>query len=148
MVIESINVCRSKTMMKHLKRSAVFFTALALTGCVTEMAPTTALNDPYIADHVVFSGQNDLVNHVAFGKITRSIGPGGIMTVTIPVRATTPDDLYVDYRLTYFDENHNPIDIPTGWQTQTLHSDIFENIQANSASPRARDFQIEFRPKQ
>jgi hypothetical protein len=135
-------------MMKHLKLSVVLIAALALTGCASDLAPTTAVNDRYIADHVVFSGQDDLVNHVAFGQITRTFGPGGILTVTIPARATTPDDLYVDYRITYFDENHNPIDIPTGWQTQTLHSDIFEYIKGNSASPRARDFQIDFRPKQ
>ncbi len=131
------------------KKSAILIAILALTGCGSgDLTPIPAHGDPYTAQHVVFSGQDDLANHVAFGTITRTFDSSGILHITIPARATTPNDLYVDYRVTYFDENHNPVDVPTAWKTKTLSSDIFEYIQDNSATPRARDFQVDFRPAQ
>jgi Protein of unknown function (DUF1425) len=51
----------------------------------------------------------------------------------------------IDYRVTWLDENHTPVDTATAWQTKTLHSNVFEYIQANSSSPRARDFQMDLR---
>jgi hypothetical protein len=132
-----------------LKISAVVLSLLAFGGCAApELTPAAARGDKYTADHVVFSGQDDLVDHVAIGNIVRTFDSSGILHVTIPARATTPDDLYVDYRLTYFDENHNPIDTPTAWQTFTLHSNIFEYIQANASTPAARDFQLDVRSAQ
>ena len=135
-------------MTNTLKFSAVLISILALAGCNSELTPAVAHADKFTADHVVFSGQDDLASHVAIGNIIRTFDSSGILHVTVPARATTPNDLYVDYRFTYFDENHNPVDTPTAWQTQTLHSDIFEYIQANSSTPRARDFQIDFRSAQ
>jgi hypothetical protein len=133
-------------MNRTIKLTALLFAILAVAGCGTvELNPTPARGDRFTADHVVFSGQDDLVDHVAIGNIVRTFDSSGILHVTIPARATTPDDLYVDYRLTYFDENHNPIDVPTAWQTKTLHSNIFEYIQANASSAQARDFQLDFR---
>jgi hypothetical protein len=136
-------------MKSTIKFAAVLIPFLALAGCGSpDLNPTVARGDKYTAEHVVFSGQNDLVDHVAIGTITRTYDTSGILHVTVPARGTLPDDLYVDYRFTYFDENHNPVDTPTAWQTQTLHSNIFEYIQGNASTPRARDFQIDFRPAQ
>jgi hypothetical protein len=136
-------------MKKTAVKSAVLIAILSLAGCGSgELTPYSARGDKFIADHVVFSGQDDLVNHIAFGNITRTYDSAGILHVTIPLRNTTADDFPVDYRFTYFDENHNPVDVPTSWQVKNLGSNIFQYIQDNSSSPRARDFQVDFRPAQ
>jgi len=76
---------------------------LAFAGCgSSELTPYPARGDKFTADHVVFSGSTDLVDHVAIGTITRSFDSSGILHVTVPARATTPDDLYVDYRCHLF----------------------------------------------
>jgi uncharacterized protein YcfL len=136
-------------MISIFKNSALLIAIVALAGCGSgDLAPIPAHGDPYTAQHVVFSGQDDLAAHIAFGTIVRTFDSSGILHITVPVRNTTPSDIYVDYRVTYFDENHNPVDVPTAWKTQTLSSDIFQNIQDNSSTPRAKDFQVDFRPAQ
>lgn len=116
----------------------------ALIGCVSETAPSTGRADRYLPSQVVFSG--DLGDYVVFQPITRTFDAAGIMHVTVPIRAnTTLGDLTVDYKFTYFDENHVPIDVPTAQETITLHANAFEYIQGNATTPRARDFQITLR---
>lgn len=130
------------------KLATALIPLLALAGCNPDLNPESARGDRYAAEHVVFSGQDDLVDHVAIGTITRTYDNAGILHVTVPARYTLSNDGYVDYRFTYFDENHNPVDVPTAWQTQTLHSNVFEYIQGNASTPKARDFQLDFRPAQ
>ena len=135
--------------MNNLKLASVLFPVLALIGCGSpELAPAPATSDHYAPSNVVFSGQTDLNLHIAINPITRRYDSAGLLHIVVPARATTPNDLYVDYRFTYFDENHIPVDVPTAWQTKTLHSDIFETIEGNSSTPRAKDFQIDFREAQ
>ena len=124
----------------------VFFPFLALTNCSNpDLVPTSPKNQLYPTQPVVFSGQDDLSTRVAIGSISKTIDLNGLMHFTLQVRNTTNLDSYVDYRITYFDQSHISLDAPTAWQTKTLHSDVFEYIQADAPTPRAKDFQIDFR---
>ncbi len=53
---------------------------------------------------VVFTS-TDLARSTAVGTVSRTIDGVGIMHLTVPVRALTDEDLTVDYRFTYLDEN-------------------------------------------
>ena len=129
--------------------AVVLLPLLTFAGCGSpDLAPTPPRNEPYALQPVVFSGQDDLSNHVTVGTISKTIDISGLMHLTVQVRDTNTIDLYVDYRVTYFDDNHTPVDMPTAWQTKTLHSNVFEYIEANASTPRAKDFQIDIRTAQ
>lgn len=131
-------------MKLKLKYAAMF--ALLVAGCGShDVTPATAQADQYAPQQIAFPGQDDLRDHLAFNAITRDYDNAGLMHITVPIRNTVDMDATIDYRVTWFDENHNPLDTPTTWQTKTLRPDIWENIQTNSSSPKARDFQMELR---
>jgi uncharacterized protein YcfL len=130
--------------LKHTLLCTAMSLPLALTGCMSSDAPATVKVDKYAPQQVAFANQ-DLANSIAIGKIDRTFDSSQIMHLSIPLRATTDLGLGVDYRITYFDENHTPVDSPTAWQTKSLTPGIGDYIQATSASPRAKDFQIDFR---
>jgi uncharacterized protein YcfL len=131
-------------MKLNLKYAALL--ALLVAGCGPhDVEPTPAAADKFAPQQIVFSGEDDLSQHLRFQPITRSYDSAGLMHIVVPVRNTVDMDATIDYRVTWLDENHNPVDTATAWQTKTLHSNVFEYIEANSASPRARDFQMDLR---
>ena len=118
----------------------LLFLTLILTGCSSsDMAPAMPRSDTYAPRQVVFSSQ-DLADSIAIGKIQRTFDSAGLMHLNIPLRATTELSLTVDYRLTYFDDEHNPVDVPTGWQTKTLTPNLFESIQASGFKQPCQGF--------
>ena len=119
---------------------------LALSSCASpNPEPTPFHNEINGSQMVIFSGQDDLSSHIALGTLSKSTDTNGLLHVILPVHNSSDLDLYLDYRVTYFDENHTPIDLPGPWETKTLHSNRSEFIQVNASTPRARDFQIELR---
>jgi hypothetical protein len=128
--------------LKHLVLSAGLLLALALTACTNS---DMSRSDHLAPQQVNFATQ-DLADSIDIGKIDRTFDSAEIMHLNIPLRVSSGlMGLSIDYRITYFDENHSPVDVPTAWQTKSLTPGIWEYIQANSASPRAKDFQIDFR---
>jgi uncharacterized protein YcfL len=131
-------------MKLNLNYAALF--ALLLAGCGShDVTPTAASADKYAPQQIVFSGEDGLADHVRFQPVTRTYDSAGLMHIVVPLRNTVDMDATIDYRVTWLDENHTPVDTATAWQTKTLHSNVFEYIEANSASPRARDFQMDLR---
>ncbi len=68
----------------------------------------------------------------------------GLLHVTLPIRAATDLELYVDYRVTFFDSTGQTVS-QFGWQTKVLHPNIFEEINVVSTTPQAADFRIDLR---
>jgi uncharacterized protein YcfL len=132
-------------MKLSLNHAALLAVLLAGCGGSHDVTPTTASADRYAPQQIVFSGEDDLSDHLRFQAITRTYDAAGLMHIVVPVRNTVDMDATVDYRVTWLDENHTPVDTATAWQTKTLHSNVFEYIEANSSSPRARDFQMDLR---
>jgi hypothetical protein len=60
------------------------------------------------------------------------------------VRSAYDRVIYVDYRVTFFDSNGEVIN-KTTWFSKTLEANTPDQITVNSTSPRAVDFQVDFR---
>ena len=123
-------------------KSIPIMLAIFVVGCVKP--PIEGRLDPYTPSQIHFASK-ELRNDTAVGtpNLTRDT-EGNILYVTVPVRAATNKELHVDYRLTFFDKNGQVLS-KTGWFTRTLAPNIPDNIEANSSSGRAADFQIDFR---
>jgi hypothetical protein len=118
--------------------------ALALVGCDNIVLPTVqGRNDPYDAKQVHFASE-ELRRDTALGRPTLTRDKSGLLFVTIPIRDATDVRLYVDYRVTFFDETRQEIS-KTSWFTKTLESRTPDQITVNSTSPNAADFQVDFR---
>ncbi len=114
-----------------------------LVGCGVK-PPMEGRRDPYGHTQIHFADR-DLRNHTAIDTpiVTRD-DSGNLLHVTVPIRATTDLRLYVEYRVTFFDANGQPLPSTT-WFPKTLEPNIPDRIQVNSVSPQAKDFQIDFR---
>jgi hypothetical protein len=111
-------------------------------GCVKK--PIQGRADPFPASQIHFASE-DLRKHTAVGTpMPVRDEEGRLLYVTVPIRAATNLILYVDYRVTFFDANGQPIN-QTTWFTKTLEPNTPDQITVNSMTPRAADFQIDFR---
>ena len=117
---------------------------VGLVGCNSVKAPIEGRQDPYTPSQVMFASK-DLKNHTAVDapRVARD-ETGGILNVTLPIRAATNLQLYVDYRASFFDRNGQLIN-QTTWFNKTLAPNVPDQITVNSMSPRAADFQIDLR---
>jgi uncharacterized protein YcfL len=125
-----------------MKRFALIaMMACGLIGCVK--APIEARQDPYVDSQVNIASE-DLRTHTAVSAPRVVRDEAGLLHVTLPIRATTNLELYVDYRATFFDATGQTVN-QLGWQTKILHPNIFEEINVVSTTPRAADFRIDLR---
>jgi len=118
--------------------------ALALLGCDNiVLPPVQGRNDPYDAKQIHFASE-ELRRDTAVGTPTVTRDKAGLLFVTVPIRSATDLRLYVDYRVTFFDENRQEIS-KTAWFSKTLEARTPDQITVNSTSPAAVDFQVDFR---
>jgi hypothetical protein len=116
--------------------------SILITSCVKK--PIEGRADPYPAAQVHFASE-DLRKHTAVGTpMPVRDEEGRLLYVTVPIRSASNMILYVDYRVTFFDKEGQPIN-QTTWFTKTLEANTPDQITVNSMSPRAADFQIDFR---
>jgi hypothetical protein len=114
---------------------------MSLAGCVK--APIEGRQDPYQPNQVNFA-QEDLRRDTAIEPLRLSRDAAGLLFVTLPIRAATNKQLYVDYRVTFLDRN-GQLAWQSGWLNKTLAPNVFDQIQANSLSSRAADVRIDLR---
>jgi uncharacterized protein YcfL len=126
--------------MKYL--IALFCLAL-LVGCGVH-PPIQGRQDPYARGQIHFS-KDDLRTQTAVDapQVARD-DSGDILHVTVPIRSAINKRLYVDYRVSFFDKSGQLLN-QTGWMTKTLEMNTPDQITVNSMSPRAADFQVDFR---
>ena len=117
---------------------------LALLGCEYVRPPIQGRQDPYVPAQMHFNSDT-LRRNTAIGTPELSRDQAGLLYVTVPIRSAINKTLYVDYRVTFFDKTGQPVGEPLGWSTKTLESNTPDQIQVNSTSDRAADFQIDFR---
>src|SRR5690348_13467251 len=113
---------------------------LLVIGCGVK-APIEGRHDPYQSAQINFASE-DLRTDTAVGTPVLSRDAGGLLHIAVPIRAATDKQLYVDYRVTFFDRNGTQIS-QTGWIQKTLAPNVFDQITANSTSPQAADFQMD-----
>jgi Protein of unknown function (DUF1425) len=120
--------------------TSLFLLALAA-GCVK--APIEARQDPYLPSQVMMASK-DLRKKTAVQAPAVSRDETGILHVTLPIRAATDLQLYIDYRTTFFDRTGQEIS-RTSWTTKTLAPNVPDRIVVNSMGPNAADFEIDIR---
>lgn len=123
----------------------VALVSLGSLGCQTGVRPPVlGRADPFDAQQIHFASE-DLRRATAVGApLASRDDAGNILYVTIPVRSATNQTLYVDYRVTFFDQTGQQLS-QTGWMSKTLESNTPDRIVVNSLGPRAADFQVDFR---
>lgn len=131
--------------MKHLRTPLLpgLLVGLLLgVGCVK--APIQGRADPFPSNQINFA-EEDLRRNTAVGTpVVNRDSEGQILFVTIPIRAASNLQLYVDYRVTFLDA-FGQVVWQSGWFTKTLTPNVFDQIQVNSPSPRAAEFRVDFR---
>ena len=132
--------------MKTLTLILASLVFLISAGCTKVKPPITGRSDPYRADQVHYV-QEDLKNQTAVSPdIRMERTEGGILKITVPIRATTNKTFSIDWRVTFFDSNGAPLPgSPTGWAAKTLNANTFEYLTTNSLSADAKQFQMDIR---
>jgi hypothetical protein len=125
-----------------LATSLMALALMTASGCVK---PTIeGRQDPSTPAQIMFAS-NDLKYKTAVSSpVVSRDENGGILHVTVPIRAATDLQLYVDYRTTFFDKNGQQIS-QTGWTRKTLAPNVPDRIVVNSMGPSAADFQVDLR---
>ena len=128
---------------RPLLPASILVLVLVLAGCSRTKAPYDVTADPYLPTQVQIADKS-LANRLAFQPPRAARDDAGLLYITVPVRAATNRRQIIQYRFTFFDETGRPL--PGGaFQTQTLESNTFANIQGNSTSPSADSYQVEIR---
>jgi hypothetical protein len=117
-------------------------TVVGLIGCGVK-APIEARQDPYVPHQINLTSE-DLRTHTAVLEPLVARDPAGLLRVTVPIRAATNRQLYIDYRVSFFDSTGQLIN-QTGWISKVLAPNVADQIVVNSTTPRAADFQIDVR---
>ncbi len=130
-------------MTRLLAPSLLVLALLICSGCGVK-APIEGRQDPYASSQIMFASKS-LRNDTAVNtpSVSRDEA-GGILHITVPIRAATNLQLYIDYRTTFFDRNGQQIS-QTGWTRKTLAPNVSDRIVVNSMGPTAADFQIDLR---
>jgi uncharacterized protein YcfL len=132
-------------MMKTiLKRSTILLLPLTLAACNSVKPPIQGRADPYDSQQIHFATEELRKDTAVGAPVLSRDDAGNILYVTIPVRSAINKNLYVDYRVTFFDQNGQQLN-QTTWLSKTLEANTPDRIQVNSLGPRAADFQVDFR---
>ena len=128
---------------ESMKQLLALFCLALVVGCGVH-PPIQGREDPYDPAQIHLN-DDSLRTQTAIRKpaVTRDES-GDILHVTVPIRSAINKRLYVDYRVSFFDKQGQLLN-QTGWMTKTLEMNTPDQITVNSMSPRAADFQVDFR---
>lgn len=122
--------------------------AAMLMGCgSTVKAPHEGRHDPYAPGQWSFSSRILEENTAVSTPVATRDDTGNILHVTFTIRSTSNQDMYLDYRVTFFDKNGQAI-TDYSWATRKMTRNIPENIRVASGTAKAADFHIDFREAQ
>jgi Protein of unknown function (DUF1425) len=132
-----------------LRRHLILLTLTAspliagLAGCAVN-PPIEPRMDPYSPSQIHMDSEQ-LREDTAVGAPNTSRDDSGILYVTVPIRSAIDKTLYVDCYVTWIDKNGQPIGDRMGPKTVTLDPNTPSSVTFNSTTPRAADFQVDFR---
>jgi Protein of unknown function (DUF1425) len=127
-------------MLKRLTLLSVV--VLLAAGCQVN-PPIQGRADPYVPAQVHLA-TDELRNDTAVGTPIVTRNESDLLVVTVPIRSAVNLTLHVDYRVTFFDRNHQTIGT-YGWFPKTLEANTPDQIKVNSTSTQAYDFQVDVR---
>jgi hypothetical protein len=127
--------------MKYIL-SLALVSLFVVAGCgVTP--PIQGRQDPYAPPQVTFTDP-DLSRLTAVGTPVLTRDAGGILHVQVPIRSTGDRQMIIDWRATFFDRN-GAVLWKTDWTDKTLSPHVPDQIQFNSTTSQAADFQLDLR---
>jgi len=118
---------------------------LTLAGCNTDTSvigaeyddarsyPNITLSQPTLGDALGFQDP----------KVTRT--ENDLMHVSLPVRARSNEELHVEYMVTWFDAEGQPLRPRTSWNTLRLEPRQPSYIAVTSTSSEAVNYNLQFR---
>jgi len=116
-------------------------------GCTNAVQdPIEGRQDVYHAGDPtqVFLDSTDLRTDTAFDTPVVTRDSNGLLHVTVPIRSVIDKQLYVEYRVIFFDRDHQEVD-RSPWRDKTLAANLPDRVTIVSTSPRAESFQLHFR---
>ena len=126
-----------------MKISLSLVLTLLVFGCSYVRPPVEGRQDPYTPSQMHFDSER-LREDTAMGTPVVTRDDSDLLHVQVPIRSAIPKTLYIDYRVTWLDRNGQVIN-RMGPFEKTLDANTPDSIQVNSTTPRAADFQIDFR---
>jgi uncharacterized protein YcfL len=140
-------------MLENTMKPNTFFAVAALlsvvpllSGCAVN-PPIEARQDRYTRQQIHLTS-DDLRWHTAVDTPQVSRDDAGLLFITVPIRSTSNQQLYIDYRVTFFDRQGRPLGEPSGWLSKILAPNVPDQFTVNSTTPLASDFQIDLRYSQ
>lgn len=116
-----------------------------LLGCQSVPPPINARNDPYVPEQVNIT-EKALRVRTAFTQPSITRDPRtNLLHVQVPVRNTSDQQLYVEHRTVWLDNNGQAINPNAAWQTATLAPNVWTNLTAQAFTDRAADFRTDVR---
>jgi uncharacterized protein YcfL len=114
-------------------------------GCQSVPAPVPGRADPYVPEQIN-------ITHKALRTRTAFLKPAvnrdadtDLLIVSVPARATTDQQLYIEYRTVFLDDRGIEINPNASWVRKTLAPNVWTALTANSTTPRAADFRMDIR---
>ena len=118
--------------------------AVSAAACTPRIdPPVEPREDPHGWPQINLASR-ELQGRIAVRRPVVSQDEAGLMYVTVPVRNATSRQMTIEYRATFFNRDHLPIE-ETTWFPQTLTPHTQQTFTLNSSNPNADDFQIDVR---
>ena len=119
-------------------------TLLPLAGCRDTRGPIEPREDLHPWPQINLSDR-DLASRLAVRQPVIERDQAGLLYVTLPIRSRTRHEFTIEYRSTFYDQNHVPI-FQSTWFPHTMIPFTQDTVQTNATTDRAVDFQIDIRP--
>lgn len=135
-------------MLKRFALGVAVPALIAAAGCSNNYVrePIQPRQDVYQAGDrpQIFFDSTNLRNDTAADTPSVLRDQNGLLHVTVPIRSVINKQLYVEYRVIFFDRDHQEID-RSPWRDKTLPANLPESVTVTSTTPRAESFQVHFR---
>jgi uncharacterized protein YcfL len=116
-----------------------------IVGCQSVPAPVPGRADPYLPEQVNLTEKALRVRTAFLQPNLNRDAETDILYVSVPARATTDQQLYVEYRTIFLDDRGMEINPGASWVSKTLAPNVWTTLTANSTTPRAMDFRMDIR---
>lgn len=126
-------------------RLLAFMAIAACSGCRSDTAPIPASNDEALSYPQITLSQRSLQGALGFQKPVVTQTGDNLMQVTVPVRARSNQELHVEYKVVWLDASGRPVPPDLSWRPLRLEPRQPHNIIVNATSPKATDYNMQFR---
>ncbi len=120
--------------------------AISITGCSsTPTDPIAAKYDSARSYPKISLTNPSLYDAIGVQPTIETKSPGNLMQLTLPIRATSPEELHIEYRVIWFDAQQRPISPQMTWAPKRLSPRQPDHIVASASSDTAVDYNIQLR---